>query len=69
MQQNGTPFGVPFSFIDKVQRKPRLQIVGEMSVSRQYQQLPFSEQNSTFFPSRIIFVVRTAHILPHIEQV
>ena len=28
----------------------------------------FSEQNSTFFPSRIIFVVRTAHIFPHIEQ-
>lgn len=29
----------------------------------------FSVQNSTFFPSRIIFVVRTAHILPHMEQV
>ena len=28
-----------------------------------------SEQNSTFSPARIILVVRTAHILPHIEQV
>lgn len=29
----------------------------------------FSVQNVTFSPARIIFVVRTAHILPHIEQV
>lgn len=28
-----------------------------------------SVQNSTFFPSRIRLVVRTAHILPHMEQV
>lgn len=34
-----------------------------------YQHAPFSEQNLTSLPSRIIFVVRTAHILPHIEQV
>lgn len=29
----------------------------------------FSEQNSTFLPSRIMLVVRTAHIFPHMEQV
>ena len=29
----------------------------------------FSEQNSTFLPSKIILVVLTAHIFPHIEQV
>lgn len=29
----------------------------------------FSEQNFTSSPLSIIFVVRTAHILPHIEQV
>ena len=34
-----------------------------------HQHAPFSEQNLTSLPSRIIFVVRTAHILPHIEQV
>ena len=34
-----------------------------------YQHASFSEQNLTSLPSRIIFVVRTAHILPHIEQV
>ena len=44
-------------------------LVGKTKFFDQSQQLPFSEQNSTFFPSRIMFVVRTAHILPHIEQV
>ena len=34
-----------------------------------HQHAPFSEQSLTSLPSRIIFVVRTAHILPHIEQV
>ena len=29
----------------------------------------FSEQNFTSLPSSIMFVVLTAHILPHIEQV
>ena len=38
-------------------------------VSKQLPVFYFSVQNSTFSPLRIIFVVRTAHIFPHMEQV
>ena len=70
--------GSPFSYCSKNRllyilknRKPLLikRVLPVFSQKIYSPQLPFSEQNLTVFPSRIMLVVRTAHILPHIEQV